>query len=363
MSSTRPMRAVNKKVVSYNDNLYDEDGDANNVFPKPLPVPDMNDLTKEAKKIRMSLHPSYIIPDEDKLLVKACEIRGCKCSTEACPNVAKKLECPKHCKRGCRNQNFRRNTCVDLVVADAGDKGSGVYALEELKKGRFLCAYFGDLISPDERNRRKELYKDEGLPHDYTFQAGSFFIDPTKRGNIAKYANHSCIPNMVAITYKLDGHHKNLMVIGYFAARNIGIGEELTVAYNFDYDPENSQICLCGATSCKGFMGKGPKKEDMVAEIPVRVPSKKTGVIGRVRNTKNVFKKQQVPKQANQPSVEALENDENNADVARNGENEQIVVQHVDHLDQEEELREQIAILGPERRTRSYTNDVMKKLK
>ncbi|KAF1756731.1 hypothetical protein GCK72_013185 [Caenorhabditis remanei] len=102
----------------------------------------------------------------------------------------------------------------------------------------------------------------------------------------------------------------------------------------------NSQICLCSAGN--GFMEKGPKKENMVVEIAVRVCIKKTGAIGRVRKTTNVFKRQQLKKQ---PRV-AFENDENNADTGRNGEN--IVVQIVD---QEEMMRDQMAILGPERPT------------
>ncbi|EFO85593.1 hypothetical protein CRE_20626 [Caenorhabditis remanei] len=67
----------------------------------------------------MLLHTSYVVPEEDRLVVRACKINGCDCSTEACPNAARKLECPKHCKRGCQNQNFRRNICVDLFVAAA----------------------------------------------------------------------------------------------------------------------------------------------------------------------------------------------------------------------------------------------------
>ncbi|EFO88211.1 hypothetical protein CRE_22233 [Caenorhabditis remanei] len=69
----------------------------------------------------MLLHTSYVVPEEDRLVVRACKIKGCNCSTEACPNAARKLECPKHWKRGCKNQNFRRNIRKlrdDLVCKD-----------------------------------------------------------------------------------------------------------------------------------------------------------------------------------------------------------------------------------------------------
>lgn len=43
--------------------------------------------------------------------------------------------------------------------------------------------------------------------------------------------------------------------IGIFAMRDISIGTELTYDYNFQWYGGAKVHCLCGATSCCGFLG------------------------------------------------------------------------------------------------------------
>ena len=56
------------------------------------------------------------------------------------------------------------------------------------------------------------------------------FIDATKRGGIARFANHSCNPNCYVARWTVGSHVR----MGIFANRSILKDEELTFNYNVD---------------------------------------------------------------------------------------------------------------------------------
>mmetsp|Transcript_8755 Transcript_8755/g.14382 ORF Transcript_8755/g.14382 Transcript_8755/m.14382 type:complete len:102 (+) Transcript_8755:2410-2715(+) len=84
-----------------------------------------------------------------------------------------------------------------------------------------------------------------------------FVIDATALGNVARFFNHSCSPNMR--THQIYVPPAPYPHIGFFALRDIEIGEELT----FDYagganvlptthaSTSASCICLCDTPNCR----------------------------------------------------------------------------------------------------------------
>lgn len=67
-------------------------------------------------------------------------------------------------------------------------------------------------------------------------------VDPTERGNMARFINHSCEPNCRTEKWNLLGE----IVVGIFAQKNIQVGEELTFDYQFDAYKTPLLKCLCG---------------------------------------------------------------------------------------------------------------------
>ncbi len=144
-------------------------------------------------------------------------------------------------------------------VGKSGIAGTGVFAKRKIPKGSRIIEYKGT------RRTREEILLDHqnGKPQNvYLFGLdGGKVIDGTKRGNDARYINHSCEPNCE--TYAFDEK------IFVYAIRDIVRGEELTFDYNlrsaFGIKNEpNKNICNCGTPSCRGTMyakkGKTKKK-------------------------------------------------------------------------------------------------------
>ena len=73
-----------------------------------------------------------------------------------------------------------------------------------------------------------------------------------KKGNIARFINHSCNPNAIAETYSHQGKDRILL----FALCDIKHGQEITYRYQFDIEETNfKQRCQCNEPNCSGYIG------------------------------------------------------------------------------------------------------------
>ncbi|VDK61505.1 unnamed protein product [Onchocerca ochengi] len=137
-------------------------------------------------------------------------------------------------------------------VFDAGEKGYGLQCREQIKKGRFVIEYIGEVIGPDEVEKRrsntnyvltvKEIFRDH---------TEVTYIDPSVRGNQSRFINHGCNPNLVMMLVRYGTPQVH---VGLFALRDIPAYEELT----YNYDASTSEFCLkkclCGSTDCRLFL-------------------------------------------------------------------------------------------------------------
>lgn len=82
-------------------------------------------------------------------------------------------------------------------------------------------------------------------------------VDPTVLGNVGRYLNHSCGPNLSVHPVRSSRRVPHLAL---FARRDIRAGEELTFSYGDaggaggPEENKSSKKCLCGAEGCKGFL-------------------------------------------------------------------------------------------------------------
>lgn len=230
-------------------------------------------LAKFHPKVHLIAHSSYKKHVAKIICTLACEDSNCDCSTENCSNVSENKECPSSCAKrpnGCKNQTFRtfyyKEPC--FRIGQAEKKGMGLFAKRQINPGELVILYNGEIISKEEYIKRQNIYLKNGQKHFYMFKAGSFFIDPTVRGNSGRFANHSCEPNLQVVRRVMTKRKKGFQAIGYFAIASIPEGTELTVDYNFDYNKLTSQRCFCGTRNCKGWIGRPPPKTPKRRFVP-----------------------------------------------------------------------------------------------
>jgi SET domain-containing protein len=74
-------------------------------------------------------------------------------------------------------------------------------------------------------------------------------VDATRKGNQARFINHSCEPNCISKVLIIQGH-KHIVI---FAQRFIHKGEELT--YDYKFPKEDVKIsCLCKSLKCRKYL-------------------------------------------------------------------------------------------------------------
>lgn len=161
---------------------------------------------------------------------------GCKCypneCTEKCPCFENYRECdPDICRNctSCKNTRIFRGDSKKVALGKANICDSfGLYALEDIEEGEYICDYKGEILNKDETERRSIFNDQLGL--NYLFQlSNNSDIDAYRVGNEMRYVNHSAFgfQNCNARTMFVRSGNR----VALFASRKISKLEELF----FDY--------------------------------------------------------------------------------------------------------------------------------
>ena len=188
-----------------------------------------------------------------------------------CDTVLLLCRCKCGCDEHCPNRFADRGVQLPLYIVPTNGKGWGVRCRQPIRRGTFITEYFGEVISDAraEARRGKDMYlldvflsrKNSGL------EDGDVVFDPYEYGGIARFFNHSCSPNMHKANMT-NGAHVHVQApqggtfvtifyrLGFFAARDISAGEELT--WDYGYKPSDTANhlgeleCKCGSANCRG---------------------------------------------------------------------------------------------------------------
>ena len=185
------------------------------------------------------------------------------------------LECNRDCKCGltCCNRLVQNGIRCRLQVFHDSKKGLSLQSLEDIPSGTFVCEYAGEVLTYEEAKKRtKNLKSDESnyiivLRESYGNGVHCIYVDPTYRGNIGRFINHSCDPNLVMLPVRVNN---NIPKLALFAFRDIKTGEELCYSYsgtvaNMDsnisgsgkidfQDSFDRKPCFCGSVNCCGYL-------------------------------------------------------------------------------------------------------------
>ena len=141
----------------------------------------------------------------------------------------------------------KRKTRPRFTVRNSGIHGKGVFAATSIPKRARIIEYKGARMSEAAAD---EKYGDDESPHTFLFLLDDgTVIDANRRGNSARWINHSCDPNCEA-----NEENGRLLID---AIRDIRRGEELTYDYKLiveeRYTPTLKRLyaCDCGAPRCR----------------------------------------------------------------------------------------------------------------
>ncbi|KAI8921443.1 hypothetical protein DFJ77DRAFT_426568, partial [Powellomyces hirtus] len=189
-----------------------------------------------------------------------CEIPadGSSACIENCLNRCMMIECnPETCPAAekCANQRFRNRESVDgIQVVWTSGRGYGLRSTTRIPPSTLVLEYRGEIISQETcLDRMHDMYANLENYYFLNYARGEV-IDACRKGTDARFVNHSCEPNCHIEKWMVDGE----FAVGLFATKTIEPGQELTYDYRFEsFGP--MQRCLCGAETCRGFIGVNKK--------------------------------------------------------------------------------------------------------
>ncbi|XP_046146084.1 histone-lysine N-methyltransferase eggless [Osmia bicornis bicornis] len=121
---------------------------------------------------------------------------------------------------------------------------------EETRSGRREPSRFEPTVEPTQIERPKFKSVRDFFGEDEAV----YIMDAKTTGNIGRYLNHSCDPNVFVQNVFVDTHDLRFPWVAFFALNYIRAGQELTWNYSYDVGsiPGKVIICKCGASNCRG---------------------------------------------------------------------------------------------------------------
>ncbi|XP_016518287.1 histone-lysine N-methyltransferase EHMT1 isoform X2 [Poecilia formosa] len=174
------------------------------------------------------------------------------------------------CWRTCKNRVVQNGLRVRLQVFRTGNKGWGVRTLQDIPQGSFVCEYVGEIISEGEADTRQNdayLFSLDDKPED------QYCIDARFYGNISRFLNHMCEPNLFACRVFTTHQDLRFPHIAFFASENVKAGEELGFNYGDHFWEVKAKLfsCECGSSKCKYSsvaMATTPEDQQQPSALP-----------------------------------------------------------------------------------------------
>ncbi|XP_029418422.1 histone-lysine N-methyltransferase EHMT1 isoform X10 [Nannospalax galili] len=154
------------------------------------------------------------------------------------------------CWRNCRNRVVQNGLRARLQLYRTQDMGWGVRSLQDIPLGTFVCEYVGELISDSEADVREE----DSYLFDLDNKDGEVYcIDARFYGNVSRFINHHCEPNLVPVRVFMSHQDLRFPRIAFFSTRLIQAGEQLGFDYGERFWDVKGKLfsCRCGSSKCR----------------------------------------------------------------------------------------------------------------
>ncbi|XP_010480521.1 PREDICTED: histone-lysine N-methyltransferase, H3 lysine-9 specific SUVH7-like [Camelina sativa] len=188
--------------------------------------------------------------------------------------------CP--CPNDCKNRLVQTGLKLHMEVFKTTNCGWGLRSWDPIRAGTFICEFAGVRKTKEEVedgdnylfdssrvyekfrwNYEPELVREdvsERVPEVYNLPT-QVLISAKEKGNVARFMNHSCSPNVFWQPIEFENKVGRYVRIGLFAMKHIPPMTELTYDYGVSSTERigedgmlyrGSQICLCGSDKCRG---------------------------------------------------------------------------------------------------------------
>ena len=146
------------------------------------------------------------------------------------------------------------NPSVSLFLYRTVNCGWSVRTAHSISPGVYICEYIGEVIHDRIAEFRGERGDDRYIWTPVMTKLGgnqegsdsdTLSLDANLVGNIARFVNHSCNPNVVAKQMLIECEDIRIPRIAFFAKREIKVGDELTIDYHY-----NEKIFECKCSYC-----------------------------------------------------------------------------------------------------------------
>ncbi|XP_057453490.1 histone-lysine N-methyltransferase, H3 lysine-9 specific SUVH1-like [Lotus japonicus] len=188
------------------------------------------------------------------------------------------------CLPSCKNRVSQSGLKHHMEVFKTRDRGWGLRSLDPIRAGTYICEYAGEVIDRAVERDNEEYIFDtsriyesfkwnyepsllEGVSsnvssEDYDIPS-PMIISAKNVGNVARFMNHSCSPNIFWQPVLYAEKNQYFLHIAFFALRHIPPMTELTYDYgiarsghaNGSSASKGRKICLCGSSKCRGSFG------------------------------------------------------------------------------------------------------------
>ncbi|KAI5745686.1 hypothetical protein M8J76_013432 [Diaphorina citri] len=109
------------------------------------------------------------------------------------------------------------------------------------------------LLMTLQANQKKKTKRLRSLREYFGEDENVYIMDARTSGNIGRYLNHSCTPNVFVQNVFVDTHDPRFPWVSFFALKFIEAGSELTWDYAYDIGsvPDKVVYCYCGSSECR----------------------------------------------------------------------------------------------------------------
>ncbi|ODM89038.1 Histone-lysine N-methyltransferase eggless, partial [Orchesella cincta] len=189
------------------------------------------------------------------------------------------------CKLTCHNRVVQCGMTWPLQIFKTAKKGWALRALHDIPEGSFVCTYTGEVLSDkeadevnlsriskthggfymaalnheeedDEKKKPsdRKMMKLEPIDVPFPREGDTHVVDGRAKGNVGRFINHSCDPNLFMQNVFIDSHDPRFPHLAFFTACLVKAGSELVFDYNYKQGscPGTEMICVCDSPYCRG---------------------------------------------------------------------------------------------------------------
>ncbi|ODM87354.1 Histone-lysine N-methyltransferase eggless [Orchesella cincta] len=248
---------------------------------EPTPIQVVNSIDRE-RLLEFEYIVESVLSQKFKCLKKnESDIQMCCKCVDSC-KVKNFLVVRRHfcsCKRNCPTRVVQNGVIWPLQIFKSSKKGWGIRTIFNMPKGSYICSYAGEILCDDAFKRASRAHSSIYMASSSQVSTGKeelvasikkkrlvtsalpqappkdcFTVNATFKGNVARFFNHSCDPNLFMQRVFHKTHDPRFPNLAFFTSSRVTAGSELTFNYGYvvGSDPANRIDCHCGTSHCIG---------------------------------------------------------------------------------------------------------------